>query len=918
MQLLLRVVVLTLILSVFQSAQAGPRFLYYPFTDASVYLQQGWDYLGLSGKHCSLDYMKGGGQAFTVTAAADGEYWQFNSSSSWGKAVIGRHEVNGSVYHTVYAHCDSITTSGTVSNPQYLRAGAPLCQAGTTGAANGVIHLHFEVSGANYGGGCSSNIDPYDVYAQSPSYPEQGGSCGRGYLWTECPPLTPNEQPTGECSSNGEENTTLTMAVMYGTTSSTDKYDIYGYGYNLSSGGKPTHPKSLLYYDDVDGAPNPIITNQGNVSAKEKWLSGDINGDGHDDLVLITHPSSTCFKAHSYVSRGDGTLRDRNLWREECGTGTYQGQADHYLLGDVEGNGKAKLIVGYVNNGSGTGNDTVRWFLVRSDSNGGLERWKKDFGERDWEYALADVTGDGKDDLVGWNVPPGRTNNTLKWRVAASNGSSAFRSSQIWESEWGHASADPLFADVDGDGDADLILVSAEDPGNSSNKLEKILVATSRGSESGGFFTATGYRWFDGANFGSTSSSNVSYFVHDMNMDGWPDVVLYNKESKNVKVLFHNTSRTRGYFVSLTTVATDVDRGKRGAVRFGDFGTFTLPECGSGRGGGGYSICDADNGSGDYMRLRGDVDALLPSSAEWIDSDDCVSDANNEWLGISIGGNLTQAQCNTFFSNLEEEVELNGSVYWRYNDSSHDYTLAVRSVPELNEEGICFAYVSPEDPVLLTECDTRRDGNFMRLTGNVETLWRPIADWAATDECIADDGSWLGISLGDGLTQAECDAFFDDLESAVDEDGTVYWLFNDGTTDSTLDVMSTPSVDRNGVCFAYVAPEEEETEYEEPDTSSPLNMRIVAVDATDTSWWPSFAQWVYYSDWITETTWSGVSAGNTTDGSDCADLDLAMTEAFQNGQLYWEYDDGSTSNSLTLQTSGALWENRFCLVYATP
>src|SRR3989339_1782801 len=88
---------------------AGDAFLYYPFNDAEVKVQQGWIYTYSSSSHMGIDYVRGTidqsstWQSFDVLAAAGGDF-TCAYSNTWGYYVLGRHEVHGSVYYTVYAH----------------------------------------------------------------------------------------------------------------------------------------------------------------------------------------------------------------------------------------------------------------------------------------------------------------------------------------------------------------------------------------------------------------------------------------------------------------------------------------------------------------------------------------------------------------------------------------------------------------------------------------------------------------------------------------------------------------------------------------------------------------------------------------------------------------------------------------------
>lgn len=82
-------------------------------------------------------------------------------SGGWGKVIrIVHYLPNGTVYESVYAHCDSIM----VSSDTWIEKGV---QIGTIGTANGqyYAHLHLEIRNdvtMGIGGGYSTNISGYE------------------------------------------------------------------------------------------------------------------------------------------------------------------------------------------------------------------------------------------------------------------------------------------------------------------------------------------------------------------------------------------------------------------------------------------------------------------------------------------------------------------------------------------------------------------------------------------------------------------------------------------------------------------------------------------------------------------------------------------------------------------------------------
>lgn len=159
-------------LGITTATAASSHFLTAPYTDSGVKLQQGWYYDYSNANHQGIDYIKGTvdksatWQSFQVKAAAPGTA-KYAYSSSWGNYVLIKHVVGTDTYYTLYAHLASsplvINKWQTVTRGQYIG------MAGKTGAANNVIHLHFEFSKGGYGSGY--RLDPYSIYSTKKNYP---------------------------------------------------------------------------------------------------------------------------------------------------------------------------------------------------------------------------------------------------------------------------------------------------------------------------------------------------------------------------------------------------------------------------------------------------------------------------------------------------------------------------------------------------------------------------------------------------------------------------------------------------------------------------------------------------------------------------------------------------------------------------
>src|SRR4051812_36474216 len=93
---------------------ATPHFLYLPFKDSSIRIQQGWVYnFGdqSSCGHQGIDYVKGTEssstwESFDVYPAADGEA-VLRNSDTYGDYVTVKTIVDNKTYYTLYAHLDT-------------------------------------------------------------------------------------------------------------------------------------------------------------------------------------------------------------------------------------------------------------------------------------------------------------------------------------------------------------------------------------------------------------------------------------------------------------------------------------------------------------------------------------------------------------------------------------------------------------------------------------------------------------------------------------------------------------------------------------------------------------------------------------------------------------------------------------------
>jgi len=305
-------------------------------------------------------------------------------------------------------------------------------------------------------------------------------------------------------------------------------------------------------------------TDGGWVSSKYPRMFGDINGDGMQDVVAFGETG-----VYVGISNGTSFIHDSTVWVSQFGYAEgWRVGTDPRFTADMNGDGKDDLV-GYGSDGvyvaisTGTSFNAAtkwtaqfassvwpntNWIRTLGDVNGdGLPdavgfgtdgvyvglgnptsskfddatRWINNYGtDQAWnttEYTrlLADVNGDGKDDIIGYGIQGtyvslAQTNNTFN---AASLVLANFGSDQTWNNTDHLRTA----ADVNGDGKADIVGFNA--PG--------MQVALAEGQDQAITYTSAA-QWVN--DFGSNQAWVVGEsprFMVDVNGDGRPEPAGY-------------------------------------------------------------------------------------------------------------------------------------------------------------------------------------------------------------------------------------------------------------------------------------------------------------------------------------------------------------------------------------------------------
>lgn len=231
----------------------------------------------------------------------------------------------------------------------------------------------------------------------------------------------------------------------------------------------------------------------------------DVTGDRKADKIYLdsTHDSS---HIRVYESNGDGTFSflDSNT------NGASQSSISFYYFADVTGDGKADMISWDRSYDSGqtrvySSNGDGTFTSLDSNTNAAST-------DSSTRFYFADVTGDGMADMISWN-PKHDSGHT---QIYESNGDGTF-SFLDSNTNGGSQSNNTTFyfADVTGDGAADKIYWN---PGDYMGKL-KIYLSNSDGSFDGPVYSLRG----------NSDTSITQYYFADINGDGKSDQIYWNR-----------------------------------------------------------------------------------------------------------------------------------------------------------------------------------------------------------------------------------------------------------------------------------------------------------------------------------------------------------------------------------------------------
>jgi len=231
----------------------------------------------------------------------------------------------------------------------------------------------------------------------------------------------------------------------------------------------------------------------GSASVGDVPLSGDIDGDGTNDLIVWRASTGTWY----WLTSSSGyTGGDAKQWGS-------QPHGDVPMLADIDGDGADDLIVWRASTGT--------WYWLTSSSQydyaaAGARQWGT--GTLGDVPMLGDFDGDGRADLAVWRP----TDGTWYWLTSSSGYAYASQGAR----QWGNSAAGdkPLVGDFDGDHRSDLAVWRA-----STGTWYWLLSTTGYA-----YASARGIQW------GSQSLGDQPYLV-DMDGDGKADPCVWRSST---------------------------------------------------------------------------------------------------------------------------------------------------------------------------------------------------------------------------------------------------------------------------------------------------------------------------------------------------------------------------------------------------
>jgi hypothetical protein len=268
--------------------------------------------------------------------------------------------------------------------------------------------------------------------------------------------------------------------------------------------------------------------------------TGDFNGDGLQDIILYSYSSSDAPVISVSLSNGDGTFKQ--AVPIQLPNSPLQLPAN-VAVGDVNGDGKQDLVIAY--EGDGSAGVPSGYYVALGNGDGTFQTATfVPYGNELYIPVLADVNGDGNPDLILVDDPFINLVDPFQVTVLLGNGTGAFNSASPLTLATNNAViANAFVGDLNLDGKPDVVLFSAGqlDPLDSSHG---VLVD---GTEGVLVLLGNGDGTFGAPTQLAAGIAPAGGAVEDFNGDGIPDIVfsLFN-DGDNLTETYYGVSTLLG------------------------------------------------------------------------------------------------------------------------------------------------------------------------------------------------------------------------------------------------------------------------------------------------------------------------------------------------------------------------------------